>query len=73
MGYRPKYACSCPFYEKEIRKGICCEGIGSCSGITMNFNTEEEKLKYIRANCINAYPEQCRIFQILTEKYATVD
>jgi hypothetical protein len=73
MGYRPRFTCSCPFYEKEFRKGICCEGIANTSGLTINFNTEEEKTKYIKCNCIKDYPEECKIFQLLTEKYAAVD
>jgi hypothetical protein len=73
MGYRPKYACQCPFYEKEFRKGICCEGISSAAGTTVNFDTEEKKYEYIKSHCLHEYPEQCPLFQVLTEKYAVAD
>jgi len=73
MGYRPKFACQCPFYENEYRKGICCEGIDNTSGITLNFNSEEEKVEYIKNNCIKEYPEECELFKMLIEKYVAAD
>lgn len=67
--YRPSYVCRCPFYENEYRKGICCEGIGEASSTTMNFEDENKKNEYIKQYCINEYPEECKIFQILAQKW----
>ena len=68
--YRPKYVCLCPFYGGEYIKGICCDGIDESNLTVRKFNTEEEKIEYIKENCIHEIPEDCPIFQILISKFS---
>lgn len=69
--YRPKYICNCPFYEKEYKKGICCEAIvNSASDNTMYFKSEEAKDDYVRKNCTKYVPE-CPLYKVLIKKYET--
>lgn len=69
--YRPKYICNCPFYEKEYKKGICCEAIvTSASDNTINFNSESEKDEYIRKHCTKYTPD-CELYKMLMQKYET--
>ena len=67
--YKPLYACKCPFYDREFIRGICCEGIDKAAGNTMMFSSEVEKREYIKANCIHEEPENCKLYDLLMEKY----
>ena len=71
MSYRPKYICNCPFYQKEFKKGICCEAIvASASDNTMYFASEAEKDEYIRKHCVKLQPD-CELYKLLMRKYET--
>ena len=67
--YRPKYECFCPFYAGEFRKSICCDGIEECTRTIREFESEEQKNKYISEHCIKECPEDCDLFHILIDKY----
>lgn len=73
MGYRPLYKCECPFYDKEYRKGVCCEGIDTAANINLMFPCEKDKVEYVKKNCKNEMPADCKIFNLLIEKYAESD
>lgn len=73
MGYRPLYKCECPFYDREYRKGVCCEGIDAAASTIQMFADEKDKVAFIKKNCKNEIPEDCKIFNLLIEKYADSD
>ena len=69
MGYRPKFDCLCPFYITDTEKRIQCEGTTGLESIKLIFETEEDKLKFIKKNCTHDNPEGCDLYQILIKKY----
>jgi hypothetical protein len=67
--FRPKYICRCPFYQKEYRLGICCDGIENDTNLTtMFFDEETKKDAYVRGHCTKVHPD-CKLYRLLMEKY----
>jgi len=58
----------CPYYIRDSRKQITCEGVIVGSETGMKFECESMKIKYQRQNCFK-YPNDCMICKGLDEKY----
>jgi len=58
----------CPYYQRDNRLQICCEGVEGSASLYVTCDTEEEKNKYLLEHCIN-YKTLCPIAAMLDEKY----
>lgn len=64
----PGMYAKCPFYRRESRFSVCCEGIGEGTEFSIKFQTEEDKKQYIRAHC-NQMKSGCELRIALQKKY----
>ena len=51
----------CPFYQRESRLSIVCEGYCEEQQIGMKFRTEEEKLQWQQKYCLRFYYPRCPV------------
>ena len=58
----------CPFFLRNTRLNIVCEGIIEKTENIMKFESEQSKMEYQRRNCFS-YPNQCIICKTLEKKY----
>lgn len=60
----------CPFYVKEARLSITCEGLSEGTVCMTRFATTEEKTQYQAMNCeMYNYENCCRLAAALMTKY----
>lgn len=60
----------CPFYIKEAKKSITCEGITDSVTSVTRFGSYEEKRSYQHQNCErNDYAACCELAAALCRKY----
>lgn len=50
----------CPYYIRESKYGITCEGMLEKTECMNKFKTEGEKQRYLRQQC-SEYPNTCKI------------
>ena len=61
----------CPFYQRESKYQITCEGLIRGAYTQTRFDTEEAKLEFMRRACSSfSYAERCPLAQLLTKQYA---
>ncbi len=58
----------CPFFISSGRMSVLCEGITSCSNISVKFVSEKERNLHRQIFCDERY-KNCEIFEILNKKY----
>lgn len=58
----------CPFFLKESKFSICCEGIREGTEFSIKFQTEEDKKAYIRTHC-NRMDCECELKTAIEKKY----
>lgn len=51
----------CPFYEREARLSIVCQGFSETQQLGMKFASEAEKLKWQREYCLRFYYPRCPV------------
>lgn len=58
----------CPFYLREEKQKVLCEGVEDGMGTHLTFETPEWKRLYKDRYCCNNY-KTCRVYKMLEEKY----
>lgn len=60
----------CPFYLKEAKFSITCEGIILGTQMMTRFGSEEEKLNHQKCHCMRfTYKDTCPAAYFLTDEY----
>lgn len=59
----------CPFYERESKFSITCEGTDESNRVSIKFNSEREKIEHQAKECYR-YPNECEIAKMCKKKYA---
>lgn len=59
----------CPFYEKESRRTVICEGVVERNRLHMKFATEGTCAKYRMDYCYSMCWENCPVAKMLNAKY----
>ena len=68
MRYYESKEAKCPFYHKEDRYKVFCEGVENASSINLNFPNTREYKAYKEEYCNNKY-YKCPIYNMLYSKY----
>lgn len=68
MRYYESKEAKCPFYHKEDRYKVFCEGVENASSINLNFPNTREYKAYKEKHCNNNYCK-CPIYNMLYDKY----
>lgn len=68
MRYNESPDAKCPFYRKEDRYKVFCEGVDGTSSINLNFPHTKEFEAYKEEHCYNNYCN-CLIYNMLYDKY----
>lgn len=69
-----KYSCKgevaakCPFYIRESRLSITCEGADEHAEFAAKFETQAEKLEWQQNRCFQFHPD-CPIYRMAARKY----
>lgn len=58
----------CPYFINESRLQITCEGVSRNTKLALKFQSEKEKISYIKRVCEH-YPNRCQITAVLEDKY----
>lgn len=58
----------CPFYIKDERNMIVCEGFGGSSRVTQQFGKKEQKEAFLKKCCCGKY-EECQMHGLIENKY----
>lgn len=58
----------CPYYDRETKRAITCEGIVDGGYNIMKFPSLYSKSKFVHDNCMK-YPNECSIAKYLDKKY----
>ncbi len=58
----------CPYFRREEKTRISCEGITDNNIINLMWPTKAEKMKYLKSVCCQDYTA-CKIYKLLEEKY----
>lgn len=60
----------CPFYQRESRYMITCEGLFEGMNLQLNFDSEEHKQLYMSDACSSFdYVKRCPLAKLLMLKY----
>lgn len=59
----------CPFYQRESRLSIICEGYCEDQQVGMKFRTEEEKRAWQREYCLRFYYPRCPLAATVLAHY----
>lgn len=60
----------CPFFRKEMKNLLCCEGFVEGTCMTTSFADRRSALDYISANCTHKNGGNCPMASKLFEKYS---
>ena len=66
---KPIVNADCPYFLREYKRTITCEGLIDGSTNTIKFDQEEDKASYIKEHCF-CYPNTCHIACALDNKYS---
>lgn len=58
----------CPFYEKTLKREICCSGLKHIRGIHIQFDNQIYKCSYKIEHCDNDY-KSCLWYRFLAAHY----
>lgn len=58
----------CPYFKRESRLQIACEGISTADAVALKFETQEQKKEYMERECYR-FPNECKIAAVVEEKY----
>lgn len=58
----------CPYYRREERQKICCEGVGKGSYIHLVFDSAQRTKDYEKCFCKGDY-NQCPLAKMLNRRY----
>lgn len=72
MNYSLDVLIQCPFFVKESKDMLCCEGYVTGTCMTTSFSTKEQKLRYIYSHCIKVDGGSCYLARSLFEKYRKI-
>lgn len=59
----------CPFYIREYKRSITCEGVGQSDEILHRFSGGQEKAEFQRRYCFGYGFYRCPVARMLWEKY----
>ena len=68
MRYNESAEAKCPFYHKEDRYKVFCEGVDGTSSINLNFPTSKAFRAYTAEHCDRNYCK-CLVYNMLYNKY----
>lgn len=68
MKYNVSAEAKCPFYHKEDRYKVFCEGVDGTSSINLNFPTTTAFRAYTSEHCDRNY-RKCLVYIMLCSKY----
>ena len=68
MKYNVSAEAKCPFYHKEDRYKVFCEGVEGTSSINLNFPTSKAFREYTAEHCDRNY-SKCLVYTMLCSKY----
>lgn len=68
MRYNESAEAICPFYRKEDRYKVFCEGVDGTSSINLNFPTSKAFREYTEEHCDRNY-RKCLVYNMLYSKY----
>lgn len=72
MNYSLDVIIQCPFFVKESKDTLCCEGYVTGTCMTTSFSTKNHKLRYIYSHCIKVDGGSCYLARSLFEKYKRI-
>lgn len=58
----------CPYFEKEAKYTVTCEGLYEGHSFVMKFETEEEKDDFMQVQC-HCFPNKCPLAELITNEY----
>jgi hypothetical protein len=59
----------CPFYERESRLSIVCEGDSESRNFGIKFRSEEDKCDWEKKYCLGFFYSQCPMAAALLRQY----
>lgn len=72
MNYSLDVIIQCPFFVRESKDMLCCEGYISETCMTTSFSTRAQKLRYIYSHCVKVDGGSCYLARSLFEKYKRI-
>ncbi len=72
MNYSLETIIRCPFFVGERKNLLCCEGFVTGTCMTTSFPERENKINYIKQNCIKVDGGTCHLAVSLFEKYRKI-
>ena len=61
----------CPFYDRETRFSVSCEGIKDGSVLTMRYPSAESRKEWQECYCFSFNYKSCPIAMLASKKYET--
>ena len=59
----------CPFYRKNVEKGIRCEGLRGSTSLQVNFLSLRQRKDFMEGHCCSMDWENCPLAKVLYAKY----
>lgn len=69
MELEGKKLVECPFYRKNVEKGVRCEGLKGSSSLQVNFISRKQRQEFMDKCCCSMDWEKCPLAKILYAKY----